>query len=158
MPLFYFYFFFDWSFFTGIETKEAIDVAVSLLFENIHGLKNAGVIFFLCMFMSKSMVLSWLLTFVLFCSGKFYYVLSNFLWIKVTREREVILYRKYVENILYLFNYDSDADIFFEILSTKHCNIKLTFEKQAYIQISILVFLIESGGRFPQENFHGFIF
>ena len=62
------------------------------------------------------------------------------------REREVVLYRKYVDNILYLFSYDSDADKFFEILSTKYCNIKLTFKKQSYIKISILVFLITSEG------------
>ena len=54
----------------------------------------------------------------------------------------MILYRRYVDDIICLFNCQSDADKFFEFLNRQHPNMKFTFEKQVNKQISFLDFLI----------------
>ena len=46
------------------------------------------------------------------------------------------MYRQFVDDIVCLFNYESDADNFFEFLNIQHPNIKFTFEKQVNKQIS----------------------
>ena len=46
------------------------------------------------------------------------------------RECEMILYRRYVDDIICLFNCQSDADKFFEFSNRQHPNMKFTFEKQ----------------------------
>ena len=53
------------------------------------------------------------------------------LWLNAFRECEIILYRRYVDDIICLFNCESDADKFFEFLNTQHPNIKFTFEKKS---------------------------
>ena len=40
------------------------------------------------------------------------------------------MYRRYVDDIICIFNIESDADKCFEFLNTQHLNIKFTFEKQ----------------------------
>ena len=56
------------------------------------------------------------------------------------------MYRRYVDYIICLFNCESDADKFFEFLSTQHPNIKFIFEKQVNKQISFLDVLITNDG------------
>ena len=40
------------------------------------------------------------------------------------------MHRRHVDDIIYLFNCESEADKFFEFLNIQHPNIKFTFEKQ----------------------------
>ena len=68
------------------------------------------------------------------------------LWLNSFRECEMILYRRYVDDIICLFNCESDADKFFEFLNTQHPNIKFTFEKQVNEQISFLDVLVTNDG------------
>ena len=68
------------------------------------------------------------------------------MWLNTFRECEIILYRRYVDDIICLFNCESDADKFFEFLNRQHPNIKFTFEKQVNKQISFLDVLITNDG------------
>ena len=68
------------------------------------------------------------------------------MWLNTFRECEMILYRRYVDDIICLFNCQSDADKFFEFLNRQHPNIKFTFEKQVNKQISFLDVLITNDG------------
>ena len=68
------------------------------------------------------------------------------MWLNTFRECEIILYRRYVDDIICLFNCESDADKFFEFLNSQHPNIKFTFEKQVNKQISFLDVLITNDG------------
>ena len=65
------------------------------------------------------------------------------------------MYRRYVDDIICLFNCESDADTFFEFLNTQHPNIKFTFEKQVNKQISFLdVLITNDGDQFYTSVFH----
>ena len=64
------------------------------------------------------------------------------MWLNTFREYEMILYRRYVYDIICLFNCQSNAEKFFEFLNRQHPNIKFTFEKQVNKQISFLDVLI----------------
>ena len=75
-------------------------------------------------------------------------------WLQVFKDCEIILYRRYVDDIICLFNSESDADKFYEFLNKQHPNIKFTFEKQQNNQISFLDILIKNNG----ENFSTTIF
>ena len=77
-------------------------------------------------------------------------------WItwKVFKDCEITFYRRYVDDIICLFNSESDADKFYEFLNKKYPNIKCTFEKQHNNQISFLDILIRNNG----ENFPTTIF
>ena len=66
------------------------------------------------------------------------------MWLNTFREYEIILYRWNVDDIICLFNCESDADKFFEFLNRQHPNIKFTFEKQVNKQISFLDVLIRN--------------
>ena len=68
-----------------------------------------------------------------------YLVLSwlIFLWV-ITKLCLINFYRRYIDSIICIFNRESDVDTFFEFLSTKHSNIKFTFEKQVNNQTSFL--------------------
>ena len=68
------------------------------------------------------------------------------MWLNTFRECEIILYRRYVDDIICLFNCKSDADNFFEFFNTQHPNIKFTFEKQVNKQISFVDVLITNDG------------
>ena len=77
------------------------------------------------------------------------------LWLNAFRECEIILYRRYVDDIICLFNCESDADNFFEFLNTQHPNIKFTFEKQVNKHISFLdVLITNDGDQFYTSIFH----
>ena len=60
------------------------------------------------------------------------------------RECEMILYRRYVDDIISLFNCQSDADEFFEFSNRQHPNMKFKFEKQVNKQILFLDVLIKN--------------
>ena len=51
-------------------------------------------------------------------------------WLQVFKHCEIISYHRYVNDIICLFNSESDADTFYEFLNKQHPNIKFTFEKQ----------------------------
>ena len=71
------------------------------------------------------------------------------MWLNSFRECEIILYRRYIDDMICLFNCESDADKSFEFLNRKHPNIKFTFEKQVNKQISYLdVLIINDGHQF----------
>ena len=63
--------------------------------------------------------------------------------------------RRYVDDIICLFNCESDADKFFEFLNTQHPNIKFTFEKQVNKHITFLdVLITNDGDQFYTSIFH----
>ena len=74
--------------------------------------------------------------------------------LQVFKDWEIILYRRYVDDIICLFNTESDADKFYEFRNKQHPNIKFTFEKQQNNQISFLDILIKYNGK----NFSATIF
>ena len=57
-------------------------------------------------------------------------------WLQVFKDCEIIIYRRYVDGYISLFNSESDADKFYEFLNKQYPNIKFTFEKQKNNQIS----------------------
>ena len=73
---------------------------------------------------------------------------------QVFKDCEIILYRRYVDHIIFLINSESDADKLYEFLNKQHPNIKFTFQKQLNNQISFLDILIKNNG----ENFSTTIF
>ena len=155
------------SLFTSIPLKETIDIAVNLLFEHNPGLNITKAE------LKKLFEFATSGTYFLF-QGTFYDqidgvamgsplgpVLANLfmsyyetMWLNTFRECEMILYRRYVDDIICLFNCESDADKFFEFLNSQHPNIKFTFEKQVNKQISFLdVLITNDGGQFCTSVF-----
>ena len=63
-------------------------------------------------------------------------------WLESFEECELILCRRYMDDIICLFNNESDADKFFFFFNQRHPKIKFTIEKQAKNQLSFLDFLI----------------
>ena len=127
------------SLFTSIPLKETIDIAVDLLFEHNPDFK-----------ITKT-ELKKLFDFAtsdthFLVDGSFYDqidAVTNFFmgfheanWLQVFKDCEKILYRRYVDDIINLFNSESDADKFYEFLNKQHPNIKFIFEKQQNNQIS----------------------
>ena len=51
------------------------------------------------------------------------------LWLNTFLECDIILCRRYVNDIMCFLNCGSDANNFFEFLNTQHPYIKFTFEK-----------------------------
>ena len=66
-------------------------------------------------------------------------------WLQVFKDCKIILYRRYVDDIICLFNSKSNADKFYEFLNKQHPNIKFTFEKENN-QISFWDILIKCYG------------
>ena len=67
-------------------------------------------------------------------------------WLQSFEECELILYRRYVDHIICLFNSESDDDKFFDILNQGHPKIKFTIEKQNENQLAFLDLLITCNG------------
>ena len=65
-------------------------------------------------------------------------------WLQSFEECELVLYRRYVDDIICLFNSEYDADKFFVFLNQRHRKIKFTIEKQTENQLSSLDLLITS--------------
>ena len=75
-------------------------------------------------------------------------------WLQVFKDCEIIIYRRDVDDYICLFNYQFDADKFYEFLNKKLPNITFTIEKQQNNQISFLDILIKSNGEiFSITNF-----
>ena len=151
------------SLLTSIPLKETIDIAVDLLFEHNPDFK-----------ITKN-ELKKLFDFATSGThyGSFYDqidgvamgsplgpVLANLFmghhetnWLQVFKDCEIILYRRYVGDIISLINSESDAK-FYEFLNKQHPNIKFTFEKLQNNRISFLDILIKNNG----ENFSTTIF
>ena len=68
------------------------------------------------------------------------------LWLNTFKEFEIILYIQYLDDIMCLYNCESDADKFFEFLNTQQFNIKFAFEKQVNKQMLFLDVLITNDG------------
>ena len=49
-------------------------------------------------------------------------------WIEQTTNVKPLIYKRYVDDIFAVFESESDADVFYGYLNTRHQNIKLTFE------------------------------
>ena len=70
-------------------------------------------------------------------------------WLESFEECELILYHRYVDDIICFFNSESDTDKFFVFLNKRHPKIKFTIEKQTKNQLSFLDLLITcKGGNF----------
>ena len=75
-------------------------------------------------------------------------------WLQIFKDCEIILYRRYVDDIICLFNCESDAGKFYQFLNKQHPNIKFTFEKQFNNQISFLdILIINNGNKFSTTIF-----
>ena len=130
------------SLFTSIPLKETIDIAVNLLFEHNTGLSITKAE------LKKLFEFATSGTYFIF-QGTLYNqidgvamgsplgpALANLfkgyyetMWLNTFQECEIVLYRRYVDDIICLFNCESDADEFFEFLNRQHRNIKFTSEK-----------------------------
>ena len=51
-------------------------------------------------------------------------------WLDQFQFCDVLLYCRYVDDIICLFNSERDADEFFKFLHAEHSNIKCTFQKE----------------------------
>ena len=130
------------SFFTGIPLTETIDIAVDLLFEKNTGFKiskadlkklfqfaTSGTHFmFECKFYDQIDGVA--------MGSPLGPVLANLFigyheqkWLQSFEECELILYRRYVNDIICLFNSKSDAQKFFVFLNQLHLKIKFIIEK-----------------------------
>ena len=65
-------------------------------------------------------------------------------WLKEINFCKVLLYRRYVDDIICLFNCEVDAMKFFDYLNSRHPNIKFTFEKQNGGKLAFLDILISN--------------
>ena len=147
------------SLFTSIPLTETIDIAVDLLFEKNTGFKiSKADLEKLFQFATSGTHFTF--------EGKFYDqidgvamgsplgpVLANLFkgyheqkWLQSFEESELILYRRYVDDIICLFSSESDADKFFVFLNQQHPKIKFTIEKQNENQLSFLDLLITCNG------------
>ena len=75
-------------------------------------------------------------------------------WLQVFKDFQIILYRHYVDDIICLFNSESDAEKLEKFLNKQHPNIKFTFERQQNNQIPFLYVIIKNN----DENFSTTIF
>ena len=71
-------------------------------------------------------------------------------WLDQFQFCDVLLYRRYVDDIICLFNSEQDADEFFKFLNSQHPNIKFTFEKQKDDKFGFLEVLISK----TDQNFY----
>ena len=60
------------------------------------------------------------------------------IWSKEFKTCEVVLYRRYVDDIICLFACEKDTDQLFAFLNSRHSNIKFTFEKEKHNKIAFL--------------------
>ena len=60
---------------------------------------------------------------------------------------EVLLYRRYVDDIFCMFRNEIDAEKFFKYLTSMHPNIKFTMEKETNTFLPFLDVLVKSEGR-----------
>ena len=76
-------------------------------------------------------------------------------WLKKFNFCKVLLYRRYIDDIICLFNCEVDAMKIFDYLNSKHPNIKFTFEKQNGGKFTFLDILISNeSDNFCRTVFH----
>ena len=68
-------------------------------------------------------------------------------WLQEFDIGEVLLYRRYVDDIFCMFKYEIDAEKFFKYLNSKHPNIKFTMEKENNKVLPFLDVLVKNEGR-----------
>ena len=130
------------SLFTSIPLNEAIDLAVKLIYDNNTNIKITK------KDLKKRFEYASSGTHILF-DGNYYDqingvvmdaplgpVLTNLFmgfhekrWLKEFNFCKVLLYQRYVDDIICLFNCEVDAMKFFDYLNSRHLNIKFAFEK-----------------------------
>ena len=145
------------SLFTSILLNKRIDLAVKLIFDNNPNIKIAK------KDLKKLFEFAALETHILF-DGKCYNqidgvamgsplgpVLGNFFmgfywkqWLKEFNFCKILLYRRYVDDTICLFNCEIDAVKFLDYLNSSHPNIKFTFEKQNSGKLPFLNILISN--------------
>ena len=69
-------------------------------------------------------------------------------WLKEFDFCKVLLYRRYVDDIICLFNCEVDSMKFFDYLSFRHPNIKFTFEKENDGKLAFLDILLSNENNF----------
>ena len=141
--------------FTSIPLKKTIDIAVNLIFDKYPDLKITR------QELKKLFEFATSGTHFLF-DGSYYdqidgvamgsplgLVLANLFmgfhekrWLDQFQFCDVLLYRRYVDDIICLFNSEQDADEFFKFLNVHHPNIKFTFEKEKDGKLAFLDVLI----------------
>ena len=65
-------------------------------------------------------------------------------WLDEFQKSEVLLYRRYVDDIFCMFKKEKDANEFFSFLNTQHPNIKFTIEKELNHSLPFLDILIKN--------------
>ena len=131
------------SLFTNIPLSEAIDIAINLIFENSPDIK------FTKRDIRKLFRIATSETHFTFNGSIFDQidgvamgsplapVLANLFmgfheqnWIEQATNVKPIFYKRYVDDIFAVFEFESDADAFYSYLNTRHENIKFTLEKE----------------------------
>ena len=75
-------------------------------------------------------------------------------WISDFTYSIVLLYRRYVDDIICLFYCENDAIKFFDFFNTRHPNIKFTFEKQVDCKLAFLdILLLTTQDKFSTSVF-----
>ena len=145
------------SLFTNIPSSEAIDIAISLIFENSPDIK------FTKRELWKLFRIATSETYFTFNGSIFDQidgvamgsplasVLTNLFvgsheqnWIDQATNVKPVLYRRYLDDIFAAFESESDADKFYSYLNTRHENIKFTFEKEKDNKLPFLDILINN--------------
>ena len=70
-------------------------------------------------------------------------------WLDQFHFCDVLLYRRYVDDISCLLNSEQDTDEFFKFLNTQHLNVKFTFEKEKDGKLAFLDVLISKTDQNP---------
>ena len=65
-------------------------------------------------------------------------------WIDHYQGPNLLFYRRYVDDTFCLFNNETDANLYFNYLNTRHNNIKFTMEKEKDEKLPFLDVLIEN--------------
>ena len=77
-------------------------------------------------------------------------------WLKDENSSNVLLYRRYVDDIFCLFSNESHVEEFFDFINCQHPNIKFTVEKQVDNKLPFLDILIElsDNNAFSTSTYH----
>ena len=135
------------SLFTSIPLKETIDIEVNLIFDKYTDLKITRQKLKKLFEFSTSGTSDHIHRVAM--GSPLGPVLANLFmgfhekrWLDQFQLCDVLLYRRYVDDIICLFNFEQDADKIFKFLNPQHPNIKFTFEKQKDVKIVFLDVLI----------------
>ena len=139
------------SLLTNIPFSEAIDIAINVNFESRPDIK------FTKRELQKLLRIATSTTYFTFNGSIFYQiagvaigssltsVLANLFmgfdeqyWIEQAANVKPIFYKKYMDDIFAVFEFESDADAFYSYLNTRHENIKFTFENKKDNKLAFL--------------------